>query len=331
MLVSSAGMEIFDGHRALFRPLFDPAIALGNFDGVHRGHQRLLSETRTAAAQLGGDAAVLTFEPHPARLLAPAVAPPLITARSRKLELLAAAGISACIVEPFTRELAALGPDQFLQEIVVDVIRARHVIVGYDFTYGYQRSGTTDTLREFGDRHGFEVTVVEPVSVGGVVASSSVVREFLRRGDLDGAGRILGRAFDIDGRVVRGAGRGRTIGIPTANLRVENDLVLPKPGVYAVRAHILDGGPRDPGSTGLPGVANLGTSPTFTDGQALSLEVHLLDLGPEDGDLYDRCLRVEFIARLRDEVRFSGVEALLAQIRADIEKARGILDSPSAS
>lgn len=328
-------MEIFDGHRALFRPLFTPAIALGNFDGVHLGHQRLLSETLDAARRLGGDSVVLTFEPHPAQVLAPHAAPPLLTTRARKLELVAAAGIRACIVEPFTPELARLAPDEFARSILVDIIGARHVVVGYDFTYGHNRAGNADTLQEFGRDHGFAVQVIEPVTVDGVIASSTAVRERVRSGDMAGARPLLGRNYDVDGTVVRGDGRGRSIGIPTANLELGGTL-LPARGVYAVRVRIIDGDSDGDGdargggsqrSATLPGVANLGMRPTFTDREQLTVEVHLLDFS---GDLYGRALRVEFVDRLRGEQRFPDVDALVQQIRADIDRARHILHGASS-
>ena len=314
-------MEIFDGHRALLRPLFTPAIALGNFDGLHRGHRRLLEETVKAADELGGDSVVYTFDPHPAHVLAPRYAPPLLTTRDRKLELIAAAGISACVVEPFTEELAALGPDAFLQKILCDVLGARHVVVGYDFTYGHKRTGTTDSLRAFGESHGFDVQVITPVTVDGIVASSTKVREFLTAGKLDGASLLLDRNYDVDGVVVRGAGRGRTLGIPTANIGRKAkhiDVLLPKGGVYAVRMTLLS----EPERRVFGGVANLGTRPTFTSSSETALEVHLLDFS---GDIYDQDVRVEFVHRLRGEKRYDQVDALVAQIHADIAEGRRIL------
>lgn len=319
-------MEIFEGHRALFRPLFAPAIALGNFDGLHRGHQRLLEAARQAAVRLGGDSVVFTFDPHPAQVLAPQFAPPLLSTRERKLELIADAGIAACVVEPFTRELAGSSPDDFLQTILCDVLGARHVVVGYDFTYGRKRAGTTQTLQAFGEKHGFEVEIIDPVSVDGIVASSTKVREFLGAGKLDGAALLLGRDYDVDGAVVRGAGRGRTIGIPTANVATEG-VLLPKAGVYAVRVTMLDGGlDAGPGAARrkLDGVANLGTNPTFVDAGTLSLEVHLFEFSD---DIYDRRVRVEFVERLRGEKRFEGVEGLVKQIHRDIAESRRALAS----
>jgi riboflavin kinase/FMN adenylyltransferase len=315
-------MEIFEGHRALFRPLHAPSVAIGNFDGVHLGHQRLLETAARAARSLGGDAVVFTFEPHPAIVLAPHKAPPLLTSLPRKLELLAQAGMDACILEPFTRELADLSPDAFLQSILVEILGARHIVVGYDFTYGRDRAGTTESLRAFGAAHGIGVDVIEPVEAGGVVVSSTRVRELVREGDMAGARALLGRDFDIDGTVVRGDGRGARIGMPTANLATQGQL-LPRGGVYAVRVQLLDGA----STRTVPAVANLGTNPTFVDRTELSLEVHLLDFS---GDLYGQRLRVQFIERLRGEQRFPGIDALLAQIRADIERAREILKVPAA-
>lgn len=317
-------MEIFDGHRALFRPLFNPAIALGNFDGVHQGHRRLLAETVAAAKRLDGDALVLTFDPHPAQILAPDRAPPLLTTLERKLELIAEAGIGACIVEPFTRELSQLSPQEFVQNILVDVIRVQHVVVGYDFRFGKNRAGTTESLREFARTHGFTAQIIEPVEVGGGVASSSRIRKLLASGAVADAGELLGRAFDVDGEVVRGDGRGATIGVPTANVATRAD-VLPAVGVYAVRMRILDSAPGDglpDRETALPGVANLGRKPTFGDDNQLTLEVHALDFS---GDLYGRMVRVEFVAHLRGERRFAGIDALVAQIRNDIDQARASL------
>jgi riboflavin kinase/FMN adenylyltransferase len=316
-------MEIFDGHRALFRPLVAPAVALGNFDGVHRGHQRLLADTVAAARAAGGDAVALTFHPHPAQVLAPRLAPRLITSRERKLELIAEAGIDVCIVEPFDRELAALAPDDFLARVVVGAVGARHVVVGYDFSYGAKRAGTPETLARFGADHGFTTEVVAAVRVDGILASSTKTRNFIAAGNLEGARLLLGRDFDIDGTVQRGAGRGRTIGIPTANIAVPIDggAAWPPGGVYAVRVRDLDAS-----GAVVDGVANLGTKPTFEDDGELLLEIHLLDFA---GDLFGHRLRVGFVERLRGERRFSGVDALVAQIRRDIERARALLAAPA--
>jgi len=315
-------VEVFDGYRALFRPLARPAVALGNFDGVHAGHQALLTAAVDAARARGGDAVVYTFEPHPARVLAPQLAPPLIATRERKLELLAAAGIDVCVVEQFTLELASLPPEAFLDQILVRALRAETAVVGYDFTYGRKRAGNARSLIAYGREHGFEVEVIPPVEVEGIVASSTKVRDFALQGKLDGVRLLLGRNLDVDGRVVRGAGRGRQLGVPTANIELPPEQLLPKPGVYAVRGRVLDSG------LAYAGVANLGTNPTFVAAGALSLEVHIFDF---EQDLYGRQVRVEFVERIRGERRFDGVDALVAQIRSDIERGRDILGRAPAS
>ncbi len=308
-------MDVFAGHRALTRPLRAPAITIGNFDGVHLGHAALIARARALAAPAGGEVVVLTFDPHPTEVLAPHLAPTLLTTAERKLELLAAAGADAVVVEPFTAELAALAPDAFVTEVLAGALGARHVVVGGDFTYGKGRGGNIDTLTAAGARLGFTVAVVAPVAIDGEVASSTRVRGYLRGGDPARATALLGRAYDVDGVVVRGAGRGKGLGVATANLRPDGDL-LPAPGIYAVTFE-------RPGvdARRLPAVASLGTNPTFVDHGTLVLEVHVLDL---DADLYDARVRIGFVARLRDEARFDSVDALLMQIRADIAAARSV-------
>jgi riboflavin kinase/FMN adenylyltransferase len=302
-------MEVLAGHRALARRLAAPAIAIGNFDGVHLGHRALLDAARAAAARMTGTSVVLTFDPHPISLLFPHLAAPLITTPARKLELLADAGIDVTVVEPFTAELAALAPDDFVDQVLVRGLGARHVVIGWDFHYGAGRTGTTEALRAHGLRAGFTVEVVDRVTIDGEPASSTRVRGHLRAGDLRAAAKLAGHGYDIDGVVVHGAKRGRAIGVPTANVVPDGDLQL-APGIYACR---LDG---------RPAVASLGTNPTFVERGKLVLEVHVLDW---DGDLYDRRVRVAFVARLRDEAKFDSVETLVAQIRADIADARKCL------
>jgi riboflavin kinase/FMN adenylyltransferase len=306
-------MDIVRGHQQA-PPWRGAAIAIGNFDGVHRGHQALLARARALADATDNLAVALTFEPHPTLVLAPTQAPRMITTMARRLELLAAAGMDAVVVEPFTRALAARHADEFVDGVLVDALLARAVVVGYDFSYGQGRLGTTDVLRAHGERAGFVVEVVAPVAVGDEVASSSRIRAALAAGDLPRAERLLGRRYDAEGTVIHGAKRGRTIGVPTANIACDGDLLLAS-GIYAVRMAV-EGGPW------LPAVASLGTNPTFLNNGGLSFEVHVLDF---DGDLYERQVRVEAVARLRDEERYDSVEALIAQIRRDIAAARTIL------
>jgi riboflavin kinase/FMN adenylyltransferase len=293
------------------------AVALGNFDGVHLGHQALFAE-----AARHGVAVALTFDPHPGKVLQPDLAPNLITTRERKLELFAECGVEAAILQPFTLEYARTSPAEF-ESSLLEGLGARHVVLGGDFTYGTKRAGTVQTLREAAQRRGAEVHLVPPVTVDGVVVSSSKVREYILEGRVSAARRLLGRFFDLDGTVVAGAGRGRTIGFPTANVDTDNEL-RPAPGVYAVRVFERA---RSEGraasllaASGNVGAANIGVKPTF-GGTEVTIEVHLVDFS---GDLYARPLRVQFLERLRPEQRFASVNELATQIRRDVELARSV-------
>ena len=308
-------MDVFPGHRHIGRPLRAPAVAIGNFDGVHRGHQRLIERARDAARELGGEAVVLTFDPPPARVLAPHLAPRLICTTRRKLELLAAAGAEACVLEPFDRELAALSPEEFATGVLAGAIGARHVVVGYDFTFGQARAGTTETLCELGGRLGFTVEVVAAVAVEDVVASSTRIRSFVTAGNLAGARLLLGRDPEVEGVVVRGAGRGAGLGLPTANLAPETEL-LPPLGIYACWVEIEGDPVRRVGAT------SVGTNPTFEVTDQLSVEVHILDFA---GDLYGRRVRLGFVERLRGERRFPDADSMMEQIRQDLADTRRIL------
>jgi riboflavin kinase/FMN adenylyltransferase len=310
-------MEVIRGHQNAPSWANGAAIAIGNFDGVHRGHQALVRRARELADARGARAVALTFDPHPSALLSPQGGPPAICSLDRRIELLAEAGADAVVVEPFTRELASLAPDAFVDQILIDALRAQAIVVGYDFSYGAGRAGTTDALRAHGSRAGVEIAVLPAVELDGEAVSSTRVRAHLRAGDVAGAARLLGRRWDVDGVVVHGAKRGRAIGVPTANITTAIALPL-RAGIYAVTLGVENGPP-------LPAVASLGTNPTFIDGGGLVLEVHVLDF---DGDLYDRRVRTAFASHLRDEAKFESVPALIAQIRADIEAARLVLATP---
>jgi len=283
------------------------ALALGNFDGVHLGHQALFRR----AASLGAPAA-LTFHPHPGKVLQPELAPQLITTLPRKLELFAAAGLSAAVVIPFT-EAYARTPAEAFEASLLDELRVSHLVVGRDFTYGARRLGTVATLERAAARRGAGLHVVEPLTVEGVVASSSRIREYLLEGRVSAARALLGRSFDLDGVVVRGAGRGQTLGWPTANVDTDAE-IRPGPGVYAVRLKVA---PFE-GSPWRGGAANVGSKPTF-GGTEVTVEVHVLDWS---GDLYGQRVRVEFLERLRPEQRFGSAPELAAQIRRDVDAAR---------
>jgi riboflavin kinase/FMN adenylyltransferase len=297
------------GYSAHPKPLHRPVVAIGNFDGVHRGHAFIFGEARRLAQLGGGEAAVLTFDPHPAKVLAPAWAPPLITTLERKLELIAACGIDAAVVQPFDRAFASHTPAQFLDEVLVGGLGAAQVVVGHDFTFGAHRSGTVETLRADGR---FAVTVVPPICVDDMVCSSTKVREFVLEGRVDGAAVLLGRPHEVEGEVVRGDGRGRTIGVPTANLKADTELI-PKNGVYAGWAQV--GGAR------FIAAINVGTNPTFVADRPVVVEAHLLDC---DLDLYGQRLRLGFVERLRAEERFPSKEALVAQIANDVQRTRAL-------
>jgi riboflavin kinase/FMN adenylyltransferase len=323
-------MQLVRGRSAiaatLGRELVRPAIVIGNFDGVHRGHQALIATARRLADSSGGEVVALTFDPHPARVLAPALAPPLITTLERRAELLGEAGADVVVLEPFTREFAAIAAEDFAAEILHRGFRPSSVVVGYDFSFGRGRRGDTAMLESLGSQLGFGVSVVRRVAIHGLTCSSTKVREFVLEGRVEGAEVLLGRPFEITGEVVRGAGRGRGLGFPTANVRPEAEL-LPKPGIYACRAVILEGpdGAAGGPSAGAPkklAALSIGTNPTFVSTGKLSVEAYLLD---HQGDLYGRRLRLEVVARLRDELRFESVDALVAQIHADVARTRELL------
>lgn len=290
-------------------------IAPGNYDGVHLGHRALLRSARAHAVAHGLRTAALTFDPHPLSVLDPARAPGMLTTQRRRAELLRAVGADDVIVQRFDRAYAALPPEAFI-EVLCDK-GAKALVVGPDFRFGQKRAGDVRLLQTLGARHGLSVLIEEPVLLAGTRVSSTAIRNALSAGDVAGASRMLGRVHELDGSVIKGDQRGRTLGFPTANLAP--DAVLPPAdGVYAVVARDLS----QPPSKLLLGVANLGSRPTFAAGR--SLEVHIFDL---DADLYDHTLRVGFVERIRGELRFAGLEELKRQIEADCVRARELLQA----
>jgi riboflavin kinase/FMN adenylyltransferase len=290
--------------------LAGPAVTVGNFDGVHRGHQALLSAAVARAGEDGRPVVVLAFEPHPARVLQPERAPASLMTVGQKAETLAELGASALALLPFTAQTAKAPPDAFAREVLAQALGARHVVVGEGFRFGANRGGGVGDLVRLGRELGFEVLAVPALFSGGTPISSSRIRQRLAEGDVAGAAELLGRGYFVDGSVVRGDGRGRTLGIPTANVAPENE-VLPAAGVYACRV-------RTPQGPGAPAVANLGHRPTF-GGTSPRLEVHLLDF---DADLYGQQIRVTFVERLREERAFGSAGALVKQIEEDVKEAR---------
>ena len=288
------------------------AVALGNFDGVHRGHQALLATTALHAQALKAPLVALTFEPHPRRFFVTDTAPFRLTLPPAKFRLLEHYGVQAVLAQRFDAAFAALSADAFVDDVLLAGLGARHVVCGYDFTFGARRGGNVERLREAGRDKGFGVTVLDPVTHEGEIYSSTRIREALRAGWVSEAAELLGHPWEIKGTVELGDQRGRTIGFPTANVALGEHL-RPRFGVYAVRA-LVDGQWRD-------AVANLGRRPTFGKLQE-NFEVHLFDFA---GDLYGKVLRVALIDFIRPEIKFAGLDPLKAQIAADGAAARKLL------
>ena len=289
------------------------ALAIGNFDGVHKGHQALLGTAVSQARE--APAAALTFEPHPGKVLGPRVAPRLLTTLERKLELIEDCGVELCIVQPFNLDFAAIAADDFVDRLLLGTLGVRTVVVGEDFSFGKGRRGRVDQLRSLLARGGAELSIVPKVELEGLAVSSTRIRELVLEGRVEAAARLLGRPFDLEGQVVAGEGRGKTLGFPTANIVPAGEL-LPAQGVYAVEALCPAGR--------FPAAANLGRKPTFGEGAAQTLEVHLI--GYSGGSLLGERLRVGFCSRLREELRFPSVEALRSQIGRDVAEAAKLLE-----
>lgn len=292
-------------------------LTLGNFDGVHLGHQAIVRAAQARAERQGGQTVVLTFEPHPVAVLAPARAPAMLQSLHDRLAALRDLGVAVTVVQRFTATFAALAPEAFVRDFLLRHLEVRDVVVGYNVNFGRDRAGSGETLRTLGAALGFATEVVPPVLLSDEgkqqPVSSSRLRRAVSTGDVRLAARLLDRPFAFRGRVVTGDQRGRTLGFPTANLHLRARLVLPADGVYAVRV--------DVGGRRRDGVLNIGVRPTF-GGHRRTIEVHLLDFA---GDLYRQRLVVECVDRLRGEMAFAGPEALREQIAADVAHARTVL------
>jgi riboflavin kinase/FMN adenylyltransferase len=285
------------------------AVTIGNFDGVHRGHARLVERLLAQAADLGGPAVVFTFDPHPVRLLRPEAAPPPLTWTDRKAELLSELGVTATIAYPTDESLLALSPDEFFDQIIRQKLAARGMVEGPNFFFGHGRGGNIETLWQLCTGAGVALEIVPPVDVAGQIVSSSRVRQAIAAGDVDLARELLTRPYRVRGMVTHGAGRGGKIGFPTANLAAI-DTLLPAVGVYAGRAHTTAGS--------WPAAVNIGPNPTFGE-SALKVEVHLIDFA---GSLYGQPLELDFVSRLRGVQTFASVEALKAQLASDVSATR---------
>ena len=289
--------------------LVHPVLALGNFDGLHRGHLKIVERVRRGAGEHGGTPMAMTFDPHPSRIVRPDKAPPLLMTKAQRLEALDRAGIAAVAVVRFTPELSHWDPETFVRTVLVDWLRVSEVWVGANFLFGHDRSGNFSTLRTLGQRYGFRADKIDPVRYKEFVVSSTRVRRLVAEGRMDEAGALLGHPYYIDGTVVAGKHRGRELGFPTANLHTENEL-LPPNGVYATTTTI-DGVVH-------ASLTNVGVRPTFGDSTKPIIEAYVLGF---DGDLYGRPLRLGFVQRLRDERKFEDVDALRTQMEADRRRA----------
>jgi riboflavin kinase/FMN adenylyltransferase len=288
-------------------------VTVGTFDGVHRGHWEVLEALRDTAGAVGMPAVLVTFHPHPLRVVRPDRAPRLLTTPLEKKEILAESALDYAVFIPFTHVLKGYEPERFVREILIGRLRMKHLVIGYDHGFGRGRSGDVETLRQIGARIGFGVHVVEALRTNGDPISSSKIRRALGEGDVGRAARGLGRPYSIRGPVVKGDGRGRTLGFPTANIQVTDpDKLLPKEGVYAVTATLRRGT--------LEGVLHLGPRPTFR-GSPPAVELHVFDF---DGDLYGDTIRVDFCARIREIHKFSTVDELVVAIRDDVARAKAM-------
>lgn len=310
-------MEVLVGVDALAPPDEGTSLTIGTFDGVHLGHRALIARAAAHAQELDARSCVVTWDRHPSMVLRPDRVPPLLTTPERKIELLRQTGVDLVAVLPFTKEMSQWPPEKFVADVLAGGLGARHVSVGQRWRFGHKAAGTVELLAELGRGHGFGVEEVELAHVEGGVVSSSRVRRAVTEGDLESATALLGRPFDVDGVVIHGDDRGAGLGFPTANMAIEPGLAYPPRGVYACFA-LLEG-------ARFQAAVNVGVNPTFGGDPAttpMRIEAYLMDF---DGDLYDRTLRVEFVARLRDEIAFDSPDALVEQMKRDVEDARAAL------
>jgi riboflavin kinase/FMN adenylyltransferase len=292
------------------------AVSIGFFDGVHLGHQTIIGRARERAAQQAVRSVVVTFDRHPMQIVRPEAVPPLLMTTPRRAQTLAATGVDLVVVLPFDEHLRALPPEAFVSQVLQSSLDARHLVVGRNFRFGHRAAGDVALLEQIGRRGQFGVDGVDLLAVDGAPVSSTRIRGALAKGDVAAAAHLLGRAFIIDGTVVRGDGRGRGLGFPTANLAIEAGLVVPASGVYAGMIALPDG--RE-----LPALTSIGTNPHF-NGTAMRVETYVLDF---DEDLYGSDIAVDLRHRIRDQQRFGAVDELITAMRGDVERARRVLDT----
>jgi len=305
-------MQVIFNLNEIRKPLISPVLTIGNFDGVHKGHLALFDKVKDRAKAISGQSVVMTFEPHPLKIMRQADGPQLITHTGQKLELIEKAGIDIIVCVSFDRGFAAIPARDFVNNILVEKIGIKEIVVGYDYTFGHNREGDINLLREMGNDLGFVVHLVGPVQIDHTLVSSTSIRRLVQEGRVTEAKLLLGRDFEVQGTVVKGQNRGgRLLGFPTANLHPHGEL-LPKRGVYAVKLLIDD--------VLYNGVTNVGYNPTFGD-TGLTVETHVLDYS---GDLLGKTIKVHFVRRLRDEKTFKSLEDLSDQIARDIVQAKEV-------
>lgn len=302
-------MRVFNDLDSVKEALVRPVVSVGNFDGVHLGHQAILREVVRLSEEMNRPAVAFTFEPHPQKFLMGHKAPPLLTTFSQKMRLLENLGIATAIICPFDENLYRYSAEQFFSEILVRKVGVAHLVEGEDFTFGRGRSGSPELLEKLGMKYGVGVTIMGPVIFEGKPVSSTGIRALIQEGNVTKARTLLGRPYTVEGEKVRGKGRGRTLGYPTVNLSVENEL-LPPIGIYAVQVQF--------GQRTFSGAASLGFNPTF-EGDHFSFEVHLLDFGE---DIVDEPMSVLFYEKLRDEVKFDSDQELIRQMEADVSQVK---------
>jgi riboflavin kinase / FMN adenylyltransferase len=305
-------MDVITDLSAFPRSLPKPIMTIGNFDGVHLGHQAIFHALAQRAREIGGTSIVLTFDPHPLKILAPQHCPLLITPTAKKLSIMRRCRLDMVVCLPFTQQVANLTPVAFVEDMLVGTMGIQEIYVGYNFAFGKGRQGTIALLQELGNRHGFRVHILEPIAVAGRVVSSSIIRQWVQQGDVDEAARFLGRLYSIAGTVVEGYQKGRELGFPTANVSSAYELI-PGHGVYAVVVNWRQ--------QHYEGVANIGVNPTFGRTQ-LSIEIHLFHFSQQ---LYGETVEVSFVKKIRDERAFPSIADLVEQIRQDVEVAHTLL------
>lgn len=304
-------MKTFYGNGNIGRDAFNsPVLTIGNFDGCHIGHQAIFRRTQEHARKIGGDAVAITFDPHPASVIK-GVTPQLIYTIEEKIEAIRDVGMDGLVVAPFTRELADMDPESFVREIIVDLVGARGVVIGYDFCFGRKAAGNFTFLTRMGEKYGFFVERVDPVVSDGIVVSSTCIRQLIQRGDMARVSQLLSHPYRIRGEVVHGMSRGKSLGFPTANIRADKAFI-PAYGVYAAYVRL--------GDECLRGVVNIGNNPTF-EGVGTSIEVYLFDF---DRIIYGNEIVVEFVDYLRGEVRFPDKDYLVEQMERDCAQAQEI-------